>query len=236
MTEIDGGFAGGIDGGIAGGIAGNVRRILERIQSAAERSGRPPHSVRLVAVTKTVRAERIRAAVACGIADIGENRLQEALLKRDALAPESLTWHFIGHLQTNKAKKVVENFNWVHSIDRLDLAEALSRHASNRPPLPVLIEVKLQEEPNKAGVSERELPQLIESVRALQNIELRGLMVIPPPVDDPEEARPFFRRLRRLAADSGLHELSMGMTHDFEVAVEEGATMVRIGTGLFGSR
>jgi pyridoxal phosphate enzyme (YggS family) len=217
-------------------VPGNLSRILERIQSAARRSGRAADSIRLIAVTKTVLPESIREAVRCGVTDIGENRLQEALLKREAVAVEPLTWHFIGHLQTNKAKKVVENFDWVHSIDRLDLAEALSRHASSRPPLPVLIEVKLQEESKKSGVSERELPQLISSVTALPNLQLRGLMAIPPPVDDPELARPFFRRLHKLAQDSGLPELSMGMTGDFEVAVEEGATMLRIGTGLFGSR
>jgi pyridoxal phosphate enzyme (YggS family) len=217
-------------------VSGNISRIRERIQSAARRSGRSTDSIKLIAVTKTVLSEKIREAVRCGITDIGENRLQEALLKRDSLASESLTWHFIGHLQTNKAKKVVENFDWVHSIDRLDLAEALSRHASSRPPLPVLIEVKLQEESNKSGASEAELPQLISSVKALPNLQLRGLMAIPPPVENPELARPFFRRLHKLAQDSDLPELSMGMTGDFEVAVEEGATMLRIGTGLFGSR
>jgi pyridoxal phosphate enzyme (YggS family) len=217
-------------------VAGNISRILERIQNAARRSGRAPDSIKLIAVTKTVPAETIREAVRCGITDIGENRLQEALLKRETLAPEPLTWHFIGHLQTNKAKKVVDHFDWVHSIDRLDLAEALSRHASSRPPLPVLIEVKLKEESNKSGVSETQLPQLISSVKALPNLQLRGLMAIPPAADDPELARPFFRRLHKLAQDSGLPELSMGMTGDFEVAVEEGATMLRIGTGLFGTR
>jgi len=217
-------------------IAGNLRRILERIQDAAKRAGRLPDSVRLLAVTKTVSPDRIREAIACGVTHIAENRLQEALLKREALASETVAWHFIGHLQTNKAKKVVENFTCVHSVDRLDLAEALARQGANRPPLPVLIEVKLQEEQNKSGVAPGDLPALVSSVKAFQNLELRGLMAIPPPVDDPEQARPYFRRLRMLSEDLGLPELSMGMTHDFEVAVEEGATMVRIGTGLFGSR
>ena len=217
-------------------VAGNVRRILDRIGGAAIRAGRPPGSVSLLAVTKTVPVDRIREAIAGGVAHIAENRLQEALPKREALASEKVRWHFIGHLQTNKAKKVVENFDCVHSVDRIDLAEALSRHASSRPPLPVLIEVKLQEEQNKSGVLEGALPAFVSSVRALQNLQLRGLMAIPPPVENPEQARPFFRRLRELAEDLGLSELSMGMTQDFEVAVEEGATMVRIGTGLFGSR
>jgi pyridoxal phosphate enzyme (YggS family) len=218
------------------GIAGNYTRILERIGSAARRAGRSPDSIQLVAVTKTVPPDRIQEAVRCGVKHIGENRVQEALPKRQALASENLTWHFIGHFQTNKAKKVVENFDWVHSVDRIDAAEALARHAVNRAPLPVLIEVKLQDEPNKSGAAELDLPGLIGAIRRLDSLDLRGLMAVPPPVEDPERARPFFRRLQQLARDSGLTELSMGMTHDFEVAVEEGATMVRIGTGIFGER
>ena len=217
-------------------IAGKVRRVLERIQDATKRSGRPADSVQLLAVTKTVAPEHIREALACGITHVAENRLQEALTKREALASEKLMWHFIGHLQTNKAKKVVENFDVVHSVDRLELAQALARCVSDRPPLPVLIEVKLYEEPNKSGVSEADLSSLVSSVRSLTALDLRGLMAIPPPVDDPEQARPFFRRLRNLSKELALPELSMGMTHDFEVAIEEGATMVRVGAGLFGSR
>jgi pyridoxal phosphate enzyme (YggS family) len=162
--------------------------------------------------------------------------MQEALSKRDELASANLTWHFIGHFQTNKAKKIVENFDWVHSVDRREAAEALARHADNRSPFPVMVEVKLEDEPNKSGAAEAELPGLVASIRALDNLQLRGLMAIPPPGENPEQARPFFRRLKQLAGDLGLTELSMGMTHDFEVAVEEGATMVRIGTGLFGER
>jgi len=218
------------------GIAGNYQQILERIGNAARRAGRAPDSVRLIAVTKTVDPGRIQEAAACGVTHIGENRVQEALSKRDALQSANLTWHFIGHFQTNKAKKIVENFAWVHSVDRLDAAEALARHASQRPPLPVLIEVKLEDEPNKSGAAESEVAGLVAALRPLESLQLRGLMAVPPPVETPEQARPFFRRLRRLAADLGLEELSMGMTQDFEVAVEEGATMVRIGTGLFGAR
>jgi pyridoxal phosphate enzyme (YggS family) len=218
------------------GIAGNYNDILERIGRAAHRSGRSPESIQLVAVTKTVSPDRIQEAVQCGVRHIGENRVQEGLSKRQALANANLTWHFIGHFQTNKAKKVVENFDWVHSVDRLDAAEALARHVANREPLRVLIEVKLQDEPNKSGTTEGDLAGLVASLRRLDSLDLRGLMSIPPPVEDPEQARPFFRRLRQLARDFALTELSMGMTHDFEVAVEEGATMVRIGTGLFGER
>jgi len=218
------------------GIAGNYSNILERIEGAARRAGRAPESIQLVAVTKTVSAERIQEAARCGVKHIGENRVQEALSKREALAEANLTWHFIGHFQTNKAKKVVENFDWVHSVDRIDAAEALARHVVNREPLRVMIEVKLQDEPNKSGATEGDLTGLVASLRRLDTLDLRGLMAVPPVVDDPEQARPFFRRLRELAKDFGLAELSMGMTHDFEIAVEEGATMVRIGTGLFGER
>ena len=218
------------------GIAGNYSNILERIEGAARRASRAPESIQLVAVTKTVSAERIQEAARCGVKHIGENRVQEALSKREALGEANLTWHFIGHFQTNKAKKVVENFDWVHSVDRIDAAEALARHVLNREPLRVMIEVKLQDEPNKSGAAEGDLTVLVASLRRLDTLDLRGLMAVPPVVDDPEQARPFFRRLRELAKDLGLAELSMGMTHDFEIAVEEGATMVRIGTGLFGER
>jgi pyridoxal phosphate enzyme (YggS family) len=218
------------------GVAGNYNHILARIGNAAHRAGRSPESIQLVAVTKTVPPDRIQEAAQCGVKHIGENRVQEALSKREALANANLTWHFIGHFQTNKARKVVENFDWVHSIDRIDAAEALARHVINRAPLRVLIEVKLQDEPNKSGATEGELTGLVASVRRLDTLDLRGLMAVPPPVETHEQARPFFRRLQQLAKDFGLSELSMGMTQDFEVAVEEGATMVRIGTGLFGER
>ena len=217
------------------GIAGNYQKILARVRNAAGRAGRASESIQLIAVTKTVAPERIQEAIDCGVKHIGENRVQEALSKKSALAATDLTWHFIGHLQTNKAKKVVENFDWVHSVDRPEAAEALARHAGTRG-LRVLVEVKLHDEPNKSGASESDLGSLVASFREFDSLQLQGLMAIPPPVENPEQARPYFRRLRQLAADFGLSELSMGMTHDFEVAVEEGATMIRIGTGLFGER
>jgi pyridoxal phosphate enzyme (YggS family) len=188
----------------------------------------------LIAVTKTVSADHIREAAACGIRDIGENRLQEALPKREALRDIGLTWHFIGHLQTNKAKKVVENFDWVQCVDRMELASKLNQSAEA--PLPVMIEVKLHDEPNKSGVDPADLHALVAQIRHCERLDLRGLMAIPPFFEDPEEARPYFRRLRELAQQYQLPELSMGMSHDFEVAIEEGATMVRIGTALFGDR
>ena len=218
------------------GIAGNYNHILERIGDAARRAGRDPESVQLVAVTKTVPPDRIREAILCGVQHIGENRVQEALAKREALTDVNLTWHFIGHFQTNKAKKVVENFDWVHSVDRIEAAEALARHVANRPPLRILIEVKLEDEPKKSGATEGELSGLVSALQRIDTLDLRGLMAVPPPVEDPEQARPFFRRLHQLAKHFGLTELSMGMTHDFQVAVEEGATLVRIGRAVFGPR
>jgi pyridoxal phosphate enzyme (YggS family) len=212
----------------------NCLRVLERIDGAAQRSGRDPSSIRLVAVTKTVPPEHIRSAAECGIHDVGENRLQEALLKIGALAPLRLTWHFIGRLQTNKAKKVVEHFDWIESIDRIELAQKLDQHALKS--LAVMIEVKLHDEPNKSGIDESSLPGLIKRFENFKNLHLRGLMAIPPFFEDAEDARPYFRRLRDLAKQFTLPELSMGMSHDFEVAIEEGATMVRIGTALFGAR
>ncbi len=215
-------------------VRGNCRRVLDKIQSAAVKSGRDPSSVRLIAVTKTVPPVKIREAVDTGISHIGENRLQEALPKREALADLPLTWHFIGHLQTNKAKKAVEQFDWIQCIDRPELAEKLNQAAPRQ--LPVLIEVKLHDEPSKSGVVESELPGFIEHFRRYDRLDLRGLMVIPPFFENPEDVRPYFRKLRLLAEQFGLRELSMGMSNDFEVAIEEGATMVRVGSALFGER
>jgi pyridoxal phosphate enzyme (YggS family) len=212
----------------------NCLRTLKRIREAAVRSGRDPSSIRLIAVTKTVSPENIRQAVECGIRDIGENRLQEALPKVQALAELGLTWHFIGHLQTNKAKKVVEHFTWVQCVDREDLAQRLNQATPK--PLSVLIEVKLHEEANKSGVAEPQLAALVEALRQYRSLQLRGLMAIPPFFENPEDVRPYFRKLHDLAKRFSLPELSMGMSHDFEVAVEEGATMVRIGSALFGAR
>jgi pyridoxal phosphate enzyme (YggS family) len=212
----------------------NYLRIVDRIQQAAQRSGRDASSIKLIAVTKTVPSAIIREAAEIGIRDIGENRLQEALPKRDELKDLPLTWHFIGHLQTNKAKKVTGNFEWVQCVDRSELAEKLNQSASRT--LQVLIEVKLYDEPSKSGVEDEHLPALVETLKRYDHLNLRGLMAIPPFFENPEDARPFFRKLRELAGRFQLPELSMGMSHDFEVAIQEGATMVRIGTALFGER
>jgi PLP dependent protein len=215
-------------------VRANCLRILDKIHHAAARSGRNPASIKLIAVTKTVSLESIRRAAGCGIRDIGENRLQEAVPKKEALSDLDLTWHFIGHLQSNKAKKVVENFHWIQCVDRRELAEKLDLAAPS--PLPVLIEVKLHEEPNKSGIHEDRLQEFVEQFGRYARLQLRGLMAIPPFFDNPEDSRPYFRRLRELAGRFGLEELSMGMSHDFEIAIDEGATMVRIGTALFGER
>jgi hypothetical protein len=212
----------------------NCLRVFDRIHEAAARRGRDPAAIKLIAVTKTVTVENIRKAVQCGIRNIGENRLQEALPKLEALADLQLTWHFIGHLQTNKAKKVADHFRWVQCLDRHELAQKLNQVASK--PIAVLVEVKLHEEPNKSGVDEAGLPRLLEDFRDFPHLELCGLMAIPPFFENPEGVRPYFRKLHDLAERFELPELSMGMSHDFEVAIEEGATMVRIGSALFGER
>ena len=216
-------------------VATNYRRIMERIEAAAARAGRDPKSVRLIAVTKSVSPDRIREAVDCGVTNIGENRLQEALPKREALDGLKLTWHFIGHLQTNKAKKVVDAFDWIHSVDRADLAEKLNEH-SVRKRLPVLLEVRLGGEASKSGAEPDATPVLVNIVRGCDNLDLRGLMTIPPYFEDPEQSRPWFKGLHAQARAYRLSELSMGMSNDFEVAIEEGATMIRVGTALFGAR
>ena len=215
-------------------VGENCRKILDRINDAAARCGRDPASIKLIAVTKTVAPENIRKAVESGVRDIGENRLQEALSKREALRDLPLTWHFIGHLQTNKVRKALENFDWLQCVDRPGLAQKLNQAAPK--PVPVLIEVKLHEEPNKSGINETGLAVFVEQFKAWERLQLRGLMSIPPFSDNPQAARPFFGKLRQLARQFKLPELSMGMSHDFEVAIEEGATMVRIGTALFGER
>jgi len=208
--------------------------IQKRIRDAAIRSGRDPQSVTLIAVTKTVPVDRIREAATCGVRNVGESRLQDSIPKLEELKSLALTWHFIGHVQTNKAKKVAESFDWIHSVDRQELADKLGRSATK--PLSILIEVKLHDEPSKSGADPSELPDLIRTIRGYDSLQLRGFMSVPPFLESPEDVRPYFRKLRDLAVRHELPELSMGMTHDFEVAIEEGATMVRVGTGIFGKR
>lgn len=223
----------------------NVERVQERIQLACQRAGRPPEDVRLIAVSKTKPVEVIRQAYAAGLREFGENRVQEAAAKRKELADLGGVWHLIGHLQSNKAKQAVQLFDWIHSVDSLTLAEKIDRAAAALGrKLPVLIEVHLGEEASKFGVEEDGLLQLAEKIGALPTLELRGLMTLPPFFENPQDARPFFRHLRELAKriearnlpGVSMRELSMGMSHDFEIAIEEGATIVRVGTAIFGER
>ncbi len=220
-------------------LAARIARVRERIARAAARSGRRPEDVTLVAVTKGVEPERIAAAVACGITDVGENRVQEAAAKVRALPAGSVRWHLVGHLQRNKARAAVELFQVIHSVDRLALGVELSRRA--RGPLEVLVQVNVAGEPQKFGVAPSDAAGLVRALAGLPGLRVVGLMTIAPLSDDPQAVRPVFARLRELRDDlvrrgaaPGLVHLSMGMSQDFEVAVEEGATMVRIGRAIFG--
>jgi PLP dependent protein len=216
-------------------------RVQERIRLAAGRAGREAASITLVAVSKTVPVEVIREALAAGVMILGENRVQEARDKIAALSGRA-TWHLVGHLQTNKAKLAVQLFDLIHSLDSPRLAEALDRSAEQAGRVVrCLVEVNLGGEESKSGTTEEGVRPLLEAAARLTHLRIEGLMTIPPLLPDPEQVRPFFRRLRNLRdklAGEGfrLTELSMGMTHDFEVAIEEGATMVRIGTAIFGPR
>lgn len=211
-------------------IEENLRRIRERIAAAARRAGRNPESVRLVAVTKSVGLEEVRSLAELGVRDLGESRVEQARPKIEGLkAPAH--WHMIGSVQRRKARDVAVLFDCVHSVDRLELAEALDRHAGK--PLDVLVEVNVSGEASKHGLVPDEVLAALAAFAKLPNLRVLGLMTMAPLVDDPEEVRPVFVGLRRLAERFGLPELSMGMSNDFEVAVEEGATMVRIGTALF---
>jgi pyridoxal phosphate enzyme (YggS family) len=225
-------------------VADALSSVRSRVAAAARRAGRATEEVSLLAVTKTVTVDRIGEAVAAGQRLFGENRVQEAQEKIGALG-EGISWHMIGRLQKNKARAAVELFDMVESVDSLKLARLLSRRAEGlEKVMPVLIQVKEAEEETKSGIHPDEAPALIESIGSLPNLEVRGLMAIPPWPADPEDSRPYFSRLRELrdrwdgrcCPAGSLTELSMGMTVDFEVAVEEGATLVRVGSAIFGSR
>ena len=217
-------------------IRGNVARVQERIARAAERAGRTPQGVLLIAVSKTVEPARIEAAVAAGVPALGENRVQEAKEKIGELG-RPVPWHLIGHLQTNKVKDALALFDVVHSLDRLDLAREIDRRARAAGRIAdALVEVNVAAEASKSGFAPDDVAPALDALAALDHIRVQGLMVIPPVVERAEDARPWFRALRGLAERHGLKELSMGMSADFEVAVEEGATMVRVGTAIFGAR
>jgi pyridoxal phosphate enzyme (YggS family) len=224
-------------------IAANIERVRERISRAAKRAGRHGDEVTLVAVSKTFPAEAIRAAYDAGLRHFGENRVQKWESKQRFVADLDATWHLIGHLQSNKALRAAYLFRRVDSIDDLALAKRLAAAAAAEGKnLPVLIEVHLGDEATKSGVAVAGLPALAEGIAPFAHIDLVGLMTIPPFADDPELARPYFRKLRELRDDVSrrvgrkMPVLSMGMSYDFEVAIEEGATEVRLGTALFGQR
>jgi hypothetical protein len=216
-------------------IAERLQQVRERIAAACRRSGRTPGDVTLIAVTKGFPAESIREAHDAGIRDFGENRVQEAQEKAPALADlRDVTWHMIGHLQTNKVKTAIGLFDIIHSVDSLHLAEEISRRAPHT--VPAFLEANVSGEPSKSGMSLREISELYESIAALPNIEVRGLMTVAPLVADREQTRAVFQQLREAAGALGLRELSMGMTGDFEAAIQEGATHIRVGRAIFGER
>jgi pyridoxal phosphate enzyme (YggS family) len=221
-------------------VGANLQAIRQTIARSAERAGRDPREVVLVAVTKTFPVERIREALSVGLRIFGENRVQEALPKIDEIGPANVEWHLIGHLQTNKVKFIEGRFRMVQSLDSVGLVEALDRRIFS--PLDVLVEVNVAEEPRKTGVLPADLAAVAGAVNAAGHLRLRGLMTVAPMVPDPEAVRPVFQQLRALRDTMSqqlgvaLPVLSMGMTDDYPIAVEEGATMLRLGRALFGPR
>lgn len=220
-------------------IAENIAKVGERIRAAAQASGRDLDHIGLLAVSKTKPAAAVREAYAAGIRDFGENYLQEALEKQAELSELPLIWHFIGPIQSNKTKPIAEHFAWVHSVDRLKIAQRLSeQRPTGLPPLNICLQVNVSAEASKSGCAPAELAALAQAVSQLPNLRLRGLMAIPEPTDDVAAQRAAFARLRELrnGLPLPLDTLSMGMSHDLDAAIAEGATWVRIGTALFGAR
>ncbi|WHH51483.1 YggS family pyridoxal phosphate-dependent enzyme [Pseudomonas sp. Ap32] len=220
-------------------LADNLSAISARIASAAQAVGRNPASVQLLAVSKTKPASAIREIHAAGMRDFGENYLQEALTKQQALSDLPLIWHFIGPIQSNKTKAIAEHFDWVHSVDRLKIAQRLSeQRPAGLAPLNICLQVNVSGEDSKSGCAPADLPALAVAVAALPNLRLRGLMAIPEPTEDRTTQEAAFASLRKLqeGLGLGLDTLSMGMSHDLEAAIAQGATWVRIGTALFGAR
>ena len=227
-------------------LAERLAGVRAQLAAAAAKAGRRAEEVTLIAISKTHPAAVVRHIIELGAADVGENRVQEAEEKITEVGRDKVRWHLVGHLQANKARRAVNLFDVIHSLDSIDLARRLDRlcEEEGREKLPVLIQVDLGQEETKSGIEETSLSQLVDRVAELSRLQLIGLMTLPPFFENPEHSRPFFRRLRELrdelarkgAFGDGKGELSMGMTHDFAVAIEEGATMVRIGTAIFGER
>jgi len=223
-------------------ITDNIAKLRRRLRQAAEQCGRDADGITLLAVSKTRPASDIAAAFAAGVDQIGENYLQEALQKREALQTLPLTWHFIGPIQSNKTRAIAENFDWVHSVDRLRIAQRLSdQRPSTLAPLNICLQVNISGEDSKFGLLPAQVPALAEAVAQLPRLRLRGLMAIPEPSEDPQQQRAAFAavaalRHRLLMQIPGLDTLSMGMSADLEAAIAEGATIVRIGTDIFGAR
>jgi pyridoxal phosphate enzyme (YggS family) len=225
-------------------IPSRVAAVRDRMESACRRAGRDPSDVTLVAVTKTRTVEEVSAVVAAGVQDVGENRVQEAEAKYPSLSSleKGARFHLVGHLQKNKVRKAVALFDFIHSLDSVSLGERIGSTAGELGKVqPVFVQVDLASEPTKFGLPEPELLPALENLTGVSGLRIEGLMVLPPYETDPEAVRPYFRRLRELGAEAvgrGLagRELSMGMSHDFEVAIEEGATFIRVGTALFGPR
>ncbi len=222
-------------------IKKNLLGVKQRIEKAAQRAGRDPHEIKLVAVSKTVEVARINEAIQAGVSILGENYIQEAQKKIDEIG-KRVSWHFIGHLQSNKAKYAVRLFDMVHSLDSLPLAEELNRRAEQaNQVIQVMIEVNLSQETTKFGIDEERVLNLAKGIQNLSHLSLEGLMTMPPYFDSPELSRPYYIALRELKEKmikEGvlMKELSMGMSNDFEIAIEEGATFVRVGTAIFGPR
>jgi pyridoxal phosphate enzyme (YggS family) len=235
----------GREGLMPDNIKDRLERVKERIREAALSCGRDPETVKLVAVSKTVPLDLVRAGVKAGITVLGENYVQEASEKIQALAGENISWHLVGHLQSNKAKYAVKLFDLIHSVDSLKLARELDRRAHGVGKVqPILIQVNISGEETKSGIDTDQALTLIRDISSLENLVVRGLMTMPPYFNAPDKVRPFFRALTSLQAvvreeaipNVDISELSMGMSGDFETAIEEGATLVRIGTAIFGER
>src|SRR5918911_768136 len=230
---------------MAEGIKENLARVRAEIREAVTRAGRRPDEVKLIVVSKTFDAATVQQAVDAGALDLGENRVQEAASKVGFVMADGLRWHLIGHLQSNKARLAVKTFDVIHTVDSVELAERLDRICGGGGRRPdVLVQVDLGHEATKTGADESEIPGIIEALDRTQHLSLIGLMTLPPLFEEAERVRPFFRRLREFRdrlneqrpTERRLKELSMGMSHDFQVAIEEGATMVRVGTAVFGRR